>query len=120
MSGTEPVFDEPAAPVLLPDAPLYAPPRAGAPAGLPFSQDDERVYLDRASATWRCEADDEEGTELEWDREKGSWVPVLDEELVRQQQAAYGVEGVDEEVSDRRELRCAQSEGGAAGLQGAR
>ena len=36
---------------------------------------------------------------MEWDGEKQSWVPVLDEAAVRAQQAAYSVEGVDEEVS---------------------
>ncbi|KAL0956589.1 hypothetical protein HGRIS_002727 [Hohenbuehelia grisea] len=58
--------------------------------------DDPRVYFDKASKTWRYEADD--GSEQEYDASKGAWVPVVDEDLVKQQQAAYSVAGVDEET----------------------
>ncbi|CDO69368.1 hypothetical protein BN946_scf184961.g10 [Trametes cinnabarina] len=61
---------------------------------------DPRVHFDRAAGTWRFEQDD--GTELEYDAAKGAWVPVrlrqLDEDLVKAQQAAYSVAGVDEET----------------------
>lgn len=58
--------------------------------------EDPRVHFDRASGTWRLENDD--GSELEYDSVKGVWVPVVDEELVKAQQAAYSVAGVDEET----------------------
>ncbi|TFY69802.1 hypothetical protein EVG20_g2984 [Dentipellis fragilis] len=57
---------------------------------------DPRVHFDQQSGTWRLENDD--GSELEYDAAKGSWVPVVDEELLKRQQAAYSVEGVDEEA----------------------
>ncbi|KAI0066108.1 hypothetical protein BV25DRAFT_1797157 [Artomyces pyxidatus] len=57
---------------------------------------DPRVHFDKQSETWRFEDDD--GDELEYDPAKGAWVPVVDEELVKSQQAAYSVAGVDEEA----------------------
>ncbi|KAI9068269.1 hypothetical protein FKP32DRAFT_1562102 [Trametes sanguinea] len=57
---------------------------------------DPRIHFDRTAGTWRFEQDD--GTELEYDAAKGAWVPVLDEDLVKAQQAAYSVAGVDEET----------------------
>lgn len=77
-----------------------APPSAaagssGAAQAAAFAED-PRVHFDRASGTWRLENDD--GSELEYDSVKGVWVPVVDEELVKAQQAAYSVAGVDEEV----------------------
>lgn len=84
--------------------PLYAPPRsiragvAGANAE-PFDENDERVYFDRQTNTWKCEAEgDGETSELEWDVTKKTWLPVVDDELIRAQQMAYSVEGVDEEA----------------------
>ncbi|KAF9452373.1 hypothetical protein P691DRAFT_829554 [Macrolepiota fuliginosa MF-IS2] len=47
---------------------------------------DPRVYFDKASDSWRYEEDD--GTEMEFDASKGTWVPLLDEDLIKQQQAA--------------------------------
>ncbi|EIN11981.1 hypothetical protein PUNSTDRAFT_63042 [Punctularia strigosozonata HHB-11173 SS5] len=61
----------------------------------PFSTD-ERVYLSKETNTWRFEADD--GTEMEWDVGKNAWLPVLDDDVVKSQQAAYSVAGVDEEA----------------------
>ncbi|OCH91463.1 hypothetical protein OBBRIDRAFT_792292 [Obba rivulosa] len=58
--------------------------------------EDPRVHFDRNSGTWRFEDDD--GSEMEWDAAKGAWVPVVDEDLVKTQQAAYSVAGVDEET----------------------
>ncbi|KZT10623.1 uncharacterized protein LAESUDRAFT_671961 [Laetiporus sulphureus 93-53] len=58
--------------------------------------EDPRVHFDRAAGAWRFENDD--GSELEYDAAKGAWVPVLDEDLVKAQQAAYSVAGVDEET----------------------
>ncbi|KAJ7084379.1 hypothetical protein B0H15DRAFT_784287 [Mycena belliarum] len=57
---------------------------------------DERIYLEKTSNTWRYEEDD--GTEMEYDAVKGIWVPLVDEDLVKRQQAAYSVAGVDEET----------------------
>ncbi|KAJ3757947.1 hypothetical protein EV360DRAFT_83549 [Lentinula raphanica] len=55
---------------------------------------DQRVYFSKESNTWRYEEDD--GTEMEFDAVKGLWVPLVDEELVKAQQAAYSIAGVDE------------------------
>lgn len=111
----------------LPARPTIAPPVAGIAPGTSFSPDlhEELVYLDRASNTWRCEAgeenarqgvlelewragvhvpgaetaQDEEGNEIRRKEAGGRWVPVLDEDVVKRQQMAYGVAGVDENVS---------------------
>lgn len=92
--------------------PLFAPPlrlpstasastsRSNAPERRPFVETDERIYFDRQSGHWRCEIEGGNGIEeVEWDAEKRAWIPVLDDEIVRAQQAAYSIEGVDEEVS---------------------
>ncbi|KAG8906657.1 hypothetical protein FRB99_006358 [Tulasnella sp. 403] len=55
---------------------------------------DPRVYFSKETGRWQFEDDD--GKEMEWDVAKGAWVPVIDEELLKTQQAAYKVEGVDE------------------------
>ncbi|KAJ7497288.1 hypothetical protein FB451DRAFT_223793 [Mycena latifolia] len=57
---------------------------------------DERIYLEKTTNTWRYE--EEDGTEMEYDAVKGSWIPLVDEDLVKRQQAAYSVAGVDEET----------------------
>lgn len=86
--------------------PLFAPPRrietgvAGAELK-PFDENEERVYFDRRTDTWKCEIADEgdgEASELEWDAQRKSWLPVVDDELIRAQQKAYSIEGVDEEA----------------------
>jgi len=56
----------------------------------------DRIYFSKTSSTWRFEQD--EGTELEYDPTKSSWVPLVDEDLISRQQAAYSVAGVDEET----------------------
>ncbi|KAF7793841.1 hypothetical protein EIP86_004962 [Pleurotus ostreatoroseus] len=66
--------------------------------------DDDRIHFDRTAGTWRYE--DEQGNEMEYDATKGAWVPVtshcnnhkLSEDLLKTQQAAYSVAGVDEET----------------------
>ncbi|KAF7321384.1 RRM domain-containing protein [Mycena kentingensis (nom. inval.)] len=58
-----------------------------------FAKDD-RIYLAQATNTWRYEEGD--GTEMEYDVKKGQWIPLVDEELLQRQQAAYSVSGVDE------------------------
>ncbi|KAG7098531.1 hypothetical protein E1B28_000470 [Marasmius oreades] len=55
---------------------------------------DLRVYYNKETETWRYEEDD--GTEMEYDVSKGSWMPLVDEDLIKRQQAAYSVAGVDE------------------------
>lgn len=54
------------------------------------------MYFSKETNTWRVEQED--GTELEYDATKGSWVPLVDEDLVKRQQAAYSIAGVDEEA----------------------
>ncbi|KAG6842079.1 hypothetical protein C0991_002733 [Blastosporella zonata] len=77
-----------------------APPSAaaGASAGAQAAAfaDDERIYFSKEANAWRLEQDD--GPELEYDAAKGAWIPLVDEDLVKRQQAAYAVEGVDEET----------------------
>ncbi|KAG6880347.1 hypothetical protein C0992_011098 [Termitomyces sp. T32_za158] len=77
-----------------------APPSApvGASAGVQAAAfaNDERIYFSKEANAWRLEQDD--GPELEFDAAKGAWVPLVDEDLVKRQQAAYAVEGVDEET----------------------
>ncbi|KAF8973297.1 hypothetical protein BDZ97DRAFT_2070371 [Flammula alnicola] len=58
--------------------------------------DDPRIYFSKTSNTWRFEQED--GTELEYDPSKNSWAPLVDEDLIFRQQAAYSVAGVDEET----------------------
>ncbi|KAJ7680313.1 hypothetical protein DFH06DRAFT_1162606 [Mycena polygramma] len=57
---------------------------------------DDRIYLEKTSNTWRYE--EEDGTEMEYDAVKGIWIPLVDEDLVKRQQAAYSIAGVDEET----------------------
>ncbi|KAF8739747.1 RNA recognition motif, partial [Rhizoctonia solani] len=57
---------------------------------------DPRVHFSRETGAWHFEADD--GREMQWDANKNAWVEVVDDELVKAQQAAYAVEGVDEET----------------------
>ncbi|POY75486.1 hypothetical protein BMF94_1388 [Rhodotorula taiwanensis] len=52
-------------------------------------------YFDRQAGKWMVE--DPSGAELEWDTARNAWVPVLSDEVVKAQQAAYSVAGVDEE-----------------------
>ena len=82
---------------------------------------DPRIHYSRESGTWRLE--NEDGSELEYVAAKGTWVSLVslctfafrihsfvgiwtnfigtqvDEDLLRKQQAAYSIAGVDEEVS---------------------
>ncbi|KAG9316468.1 hypothetical protein JVU11DRAFT_2504 [Chiua virens] len=69
-------------------------PPPAAPTNL-FAADDH-VHFSTETETWRYEQED--GTELEYDKTKSQWVPVVDEDLLRKQQAAYSVAGVDEET----------------------
>ncbi|KAG6917824.1 hypothetical protein DXG01_000884 [Tephrocybe rancida] len=79
---------------------MSAPPSAaaGASAGAQAAAfaDDERIYFSKEANSWRLEQDD--GPELEYDATKGAWIPLVDEDLVKRQQAAYAMEGVDEET----------------------
>ncbi|KAK4046717.1 hypothetical protein OIO90_006470 [Microbotryomycetes sp. JL221] len=65
---------------------------SGAPTG-PMASD-PRVHFDQRKQKWCFEDDD--GKEMEYDEHRHSWVPVLEDDLVSKQQAAYSVEGVDE------------------------
>ncbi|KAG9038049.1 hypothetical protein FRB95_002977 [Tulasnella sp. JGI-2019a] len=57
---------------------------------------DPRVYFNKVDSRWQFEDDD--GTEMEWDTAKHAWVPIIDDELLKAQQAAYKMEGVDEDA----------------------
>lgn len=88
-----------APPVRLPSTALASTSASNVPERKPFIETDERVYFDKQSGHWRCEIEEGGGIEeVEWDADKRAWIPVLDDEIVRAQQAAYSVVGVDEEV----------------------
>ncbi|KAH9002007.1 hypothetical protein EDB86DRAFT_2801070 [Lactarius hatsudake] len=78
-----------------------SPPFPRAPPGAPAEQqaaafdDDPRVHFDTQSTRWRLEDGD---AEYEYEPSKAVWFPVVDEDLIRKQQAAYSIAGVDEEV----------------------
>ncbi|TDL26119.1 hypothetical protein BD410DRAFT_784158 [Rickenella mellea] len=77
-----------------------APPSAAAGASAEdqaaaFSSD-TRTYYSTVTKKWQYE--DDEGNEFEYHADKGVWVPLVDEEAAREQQAAYSVQGVDEET----------------------
>ncbi|KAI9801036.1 MAG: hypothetical protein M1825_003571 [Sarcosagium campestre] len=55
---------------------------------------DARVSFSKVDQKWILEADD--GAEFEFDEALKRWLPVMDETLLAQQQAAYAVAGVDE------------------------
>ncbi|MBW0519588.1 hypothetical protein O181_059303 [Austropuccinia psidii MF-1] len=55
---------------------------------------DPRVHFDKTTGKWHFEDDD--GREYEWMEAKHAWVPLLEESLWAAQQAAYKVDGVDE------------------------
>ncbi|WWC64146.1 uncharacterized protein I303_106754 [Kwoniella dejecticola CBS 10117] len=55
-------------------------------------EEDPRVHFDKTAGKWQYEDDD--GTEYEWTGQ--AWIPLIDEELWKAQQAAYSVQGVDE------------------------
>ncbi|KAF8608619.1 hypothetical protein BDV93DRAFT_433862 [Ceratobasidium sp. AG-I] len=57
---------------------------------------DPRIHFSKETQTWQYEADD--GKDMEWDPLKGVWVEIVDEDLMKAQQAAYAVAGVDEET----------------------
>lgn len=66
---------------------------------------DDRISYSKLDQKFLLVADD--GSEYEFDDALRRWIPVLDDELAQQQQAAYRVQGVDEEetVEDMRRKR---------------
>ncbi|KAK7753225.1 hypothetical protein SLS62_004744 [Diatrype stigma] len=74
------------------------------PPGLTFPTEpsefdsDERISFSRLDNKFIAVHDD--GTEFEFDQELKRWIPVIDEELVRQQQSAYGGPLAPEEEDD--------------------
>ncbi|KAI0889994.1 uncharacterized protein GGS22DRAFT_149687 [Annulohypoxylon maeteangense] len=65
-----------------------------APGGLSFPTNpqefelDERISFSKLDSKYIAVQDD--GSEFEWDAQLRRWIPVLDEELLAQQQSAYG------------------------------
>ncbi|GAA6034716.1 hypothetical protein JCM8097_001135 [Rhodosporidiobolus ruineniae] len=53
-------------------------------------------YFDQQAGKWMVE--DHDGNELEWDAGRNAWVPAITEDVLKAQQAAYSVAGVDEEA----------------------
>ncbi|KAL1406055.1 hypothetical protein Q8F55_007738 [Vanrija albida] len=56
-------------------------------------EEDPRVHFDKTSGKWQYE-DEQTGSEYEWNGQ--AWLPILDQSLIQAQQAAYSVQGVDE------------------------
>ncbi|KAL7266144.1 hypothetical protein RUND412_011320 [Rhizina undulata] len=71
-----------------------APPASSFPLTREDFKSDPRVSWSRLIGKWTLEAED--GAEYEYEEGLKRWVPVLDESLAMQQQAAYAVAGVDE------------------------
>ncbi|KIR82867.1 HIV Tat-specific factor 1 [Cryptococcus gattii E566] len=74
---------------------ICTPPFGRMPSNAPIPghfEQDTRVSFDQVSGKWQYE--DDEGTEHEWNGT--AWIPIIDDELVKAQQAAYSVPGVDE------------------------
>ena len=71
------------------------------PPGLSFPTDpsefdsDDRISFSRLDNKFIAVQDD--GTEFEFDNQLKRWIPTLDEELIRQQQSAYGGPDVDDD-----------------------
>ncbi|KAL5485032.1 hypothetical protein ACEPAI_7674 [Sanghuangporus weigelae] len=58
---------------------------------------DPRIHFSTVTGRWAFE--DNDGSEWEYDAKGGAWIQVADDDLIRKQQAAYSVAGVDEEAS---------------------
>lgn len=58
---------------------------------------DERISFSRLDNKYIAVVDD--GTEYEFDRDLRRWVPIIDEELIQQQQAGYFSSSADAEPS---------------------
>lgn len=56
------------------------------------------MHLDTQTGKWMFE-DPKTGQEFEWNQVANAWLPVVEDDLIKLQQAAYSVKGVDEEVS---------------------
>ncbi|KAG8956393.1 hypothetical protein FRC04_004474 [Tulasnella sp. 424] len=57
---------------------------------------DPRIYFNKVTGRWQFEDDDEK--EMEYDTATGTWVQVIDDDLLKAQQAAYKMEGVDDDA----------------------
>ncbi|KAJ9116667.1 hypothetical protein QFC20_000601 [Naganishia adeliensis] len=66
---------------------------------------DPRVHFDKAVGKWQYE-DEATNQEFEWNEPGQTWVPVISDDLIRAQQAAYAIQGVDEaeEVAPKRHI----------------
>lgn len=56
------------------------------------------MHFDVQSGKWFYE-NAETGQEFEWNAVANAWVPIVEEDVLQAQQAAYSVQGVDESVS---------------------
>ncbi|BEJ14760.1 hypothetical protein CspHIS471_0405270 [Cutaneotrichosporon sp. HIS471] len=59
-------------------------------------EQDPRAHVDKTTGKWQYE-DEETGQEYEWTGK--AWIPLLDDDLIKAQQSAYAVAGVDENES---------------------
>ena len=62
-----------------------------------MTSDNPNMHFDTQSGKWIFE-NPETGEELEWNIAANAWMPVVDDEVLAAQQAAYAVDGVDESV----------------------
>ncbi|KAG4303748.1 hypothetical protein PORY_002848, partial [Pneumocystis oryctolagi] len=63
----------------------------------------EMIEFDIRKNRWTCEGKDK--NEYEYDEKRGIWILSTDEELIRRQQEAYSVEGVDDSVPINRQKK---------------
>ncbi|KAL7006819.1 hypothetical protein EMMF5_003705 [Cystobasidiomycetes sp. EMM_F5] len=95
-------------------------------AGPVGTDDNPNMHFDTTAGKWIYE-NPETGQELEWNIAANAWLPVVDEDVLQAQQAAYKVEGVDDstpaEVTlarDRRKKRKAGADGDAPNKKAAK
>jgi len=63
------------------------------------------MHLDTQTGKWMFE-DPQTGQEFEWNEAANAWLPVVEDDLIKLQQAAYSVKGVDETVSPEYRILC--------------
>ncbi|KAI1082832.1 hypothetical protein F5B20DRAFT_530577 [Whalleya microplaca] len=71
-------------------ADLQAPPALSFPTDPKEFEQDERISFSKLDSKYIAVQDD--GSEFEWDAQLKRWIPSIDEELLAQQQSAYGLD----------------------------
>ncbi|KAH8598733.1 hypothetical protein B0O99DRAFT_614046 [Bisporella sp. PMI_857] len=80
-----------------------SPPAAAFPTNIEEFDADDRISFSKLDNKFLLVQDD--GTEFEFDSRISRWVPILDEQLLEEQQRAYKVEGVEEDVENKKKRK---------------